>query len=216
MPALRTRYQTVEFDKIDIHIRTLRDKQQYADPEGIAADLCISSALWPIFGTIWPSGIVIAHYLLNYDFQHKHILEVGCGIGLPSLLLNHLSADITATDYHPEVESFLNVNTELNNDSQIPFVLNDWKNTNTTLGQFDLVIGSDLLYEDEHAVLLADFIEKHARKKCTVIIVDPGRKRHGEFSNKMTSYGYSHTKVKPQKTDYLDKPFSGVILEYTR
>jgi len=81
------------------------------------------------------------------------------------------------------------------------------KNTNKNLGQFDLIIGSDLLYEDEHAVLLAEFIERHANKKCTVIIVDPGRKRHGEFSNKMASYGYTHTKNKPNHTEFLDKPF---------
>ena len=37
----------------------------------------------------------------------KRILEVGCGIGLSSLILNRLNADITATDYHPEAEKFL-------------------------------------------------------------------------------------------------------------
>ena len=45
----------------------------------------------------------------------KRILEVGCGLGLASLVLNERSADISATDYHPEVETFLKINTELEN-----------------------------------------------------------------------------------------------------
>nr|WP_289054945.1 hypothetical protein [uncultured Psychrobacter sp.] len=45
----------------------------------------------------------------------KRILEVGYGMALSSLLLNHRRADITATDYHPTVEYFLDRNTTLNN-----------------------------------------------------------------------------------------------------
>jgi hypothetical protein len=34
----------VEFGREDIHVRSLRDNQQFADPDGEAADLGISSA----------------------------------------------------------------------------------------------------------------------------------------------------------------------------
>lgn len=42
---LRIRYQTVEFGDTDIHLCTLRDKQQFNDPDDVAKDLGISSAL---------------------------------------------------------------------------------------------------------------------------------------------------------------------------
>jgi len=210
------KYQTIEFDKIDIHLHSLRDKQQYSDPDGIAEKLGISSALWPIFGVIWPSSLVMSNFLLDYDFHNKRILEIGCGIGLSSLLLNHLHADITATDFHPAVEGFLDKNVLLNDDRKIPFILTDWKETNMELGLFDLIVGSDLLYEDEHAVLLADFIERHANNKCKVIIVDPGRGRLGKFCKKMTAVGFSYVKNKPEDTSYLEKPFAGNIIEYNR
>ncbi len=214
--SLRVRYQTIEFDKIDIHLHTLRDKQQYFDPDGIAESMGISSALWPIFGVIWPSSFIMSYFLLDYNFQNKRILEVGCGIGLSSLLLNHLQADITATDFHPAVAEFLDKNVLLNNDRKIPFVLTDWAEINTELGLFDLIIGSDLLYEDEHTLLLADFIDRHANKQCKVIIVDPGRGRIGKFSKKMTSAGFSNVKNKPKDTSFLEESFSGNIIEYNR
>lgn len=216
MSSLRVRYQTVEFDEIDIHLRTLRDNQQYSDPDGIAEDLGISSALWPLFGIIWPSSLVMSHFLLDYNYQGKRILEVGCGIGLASLLLNHFSADITATDYHPSVEGFLHENVLLNDDKDIPFFRADWREENLELGLFDLIIGSDLLYEDEHAVLLAAFIDRHAHKQCKVVVVDPGRGRYGGFCKEMTSAGFSHVKNKPEDTSFLEKPFAGCILEYDR
>jgi len=37
--ALRIRYQTIEFENTDIHVRTLRDKQQYCDDNGVAEKL---------------------------------------------------------------------------------------------------------------------------------------------------------------------------------
>ena len=108
------KYQTIEFDTIDIHLHSLRDKQQYSDPEGVAEIMGISSALWPIFGVVWPSSLVMAHFLLEYNHQNKRILEVGCGIGLASLLLNHLHADITATDFHPALKGLRDKNVLLN------------------------------------------------------------------------------------------------------
>jgi len=212
----RIRYQTIEFGNIDIHICTLRDKQQFSDPEGIAHQLGISSALWPIFGVIWPSSLVLAHYISEYQTDDKRILEIGCGMALSSLFLNKHNADITATDYHPEVEFFLNRNTLLNNDKNIAFERVDWADETDNLGRFDLIIGSDLLYEDEHTQLLAYFIENHANPACEIILVDPGRGRKSKLTLLMNKYGYNNIHIKPVNTDYLDQPFKGHILKFWR
>ncbi|MFT7235722.1 MAG: putative nicotinamide N-methyase [Methylophagaceae bacterium] len=212
----RIRYQTVEFDNVDIHLCTLRDKQQYSDPHGIAEKLGISSATWPIFGVIWPSSFVLAHYISDYDSSEKRILEVGCGMALSSLLLHSQNADITATDYHPEANSFLNRNTQLNGGGEIDFERVDWADKTDTLGLFDLIIGSDILYEDPHIKLLADFVERHANKKCEVIIVDPGRGRKNKLGHLMEDHGFEYTQLEAQHVDYLDHPFKGRILKFWR
>jgi len=216
MSSLRIRYQTIEFDNVDIHVRTLRDNLQFLDIDGVAEKLGISSAMWPLFGIVWASSEVLAHHMFDYKIQGKRILEVGCGIALSSLMLNHRLADITATDYHPEVGPFLLENVLLNKGNPIPFVRTGWEDANSGLGLFDLVIGSDLLYERSHTSLLSNFIEQHAKPDCDVIIVDPGRGHHANFSKKMVALGYSHTQHKPANSDYLDKPFPGQILSYHR
>jgi len=216
MSLLRVRYQTIEFDNVDIHLRTLRDKQQFLDVDDVAAKLGISSAIWSLFGVVWESSEVLAHLLFDYEIAGKRILEVGCGIGLTSLVLNSRDANITATDYHPEVESFLQENTLLNKGKTIPFIRTGWEDEESGLGEFDLIIGSDLLYEGDHVDLLSGFINRHAKAHCEVIIVDPGRSYHARFSKKMMTLGYSHSQSKPENTDYLEKPFRGQIIRYQR
>ncbi|BFM12480.1 methyltransferase domain-containing protein [Simiduia litorea] len=216
MTIPRLRYQTVEFGKTDIHLCTLRDAQEFHDPEGAAEKLGISSASWSLFGVIWPSSLVLAHHILDCNTGSKRILEIGCGMALSSLLLNKQHADITATDYHPEVECFLQRNALLNSDKPINFERADWSEKSATLGCFDLIIGSDLLYEDQHIKLLANFINQHAKPNCEVILVDPGRGRKNKLSTEMVTFGFTFSHHKPSHTRYLTAEFKGHILKFNR
>jgi ETFB lysine methyltransferase len=216
LSSFRVRYQTIEFEDMDIHVRTLRDRQQYSDDDGAAEKLGISSATWPYFGVIWDSSQVLAHFINDFDITGKRILEVGCGIGLASLLLSNRLADITATDYHPEAGNFLLENIKLNHGKAIPFIRTGWEDEENVMGRFDLIIGSDLLYERDHSSILSGFINQHAKAACEVILVDPGRGNHAQFSKKMVKLGYLHSQSKPGNTGYLAQPFRGQILRYNR
>lgn len=201
---------------MDIHVCTLRDNQQFLDPKDIALNLGICSASWPLFGVIWPSSMVLAHYMMGHQTAGKRILEIGCGMALSSLLLNQRHDDISATDYHPEAGAFLERNTLLNQGKAIHFQRIDWANDTGDLGLFDIIIGSDLLYEDQHIQLVADFIQKHASPACEVILVDPGRGRKNKLSRQMEKHGFTHSHIKPAHTEYLEQPFKGHILRFWR
>jgi 2-polyprenyl-3-methyl-5-hydroxy-6-metoxy-1,4-benzoquinol methylase len=216
MTPIRVRYQTIEFENVDIHVRSLRDKQQFSDLLGEAEALGISSAQWSLFGVVWESSEVLAHEMENFDIEGKRILEVGCGLALSSLLLNSRHADITATDYHPEAGNFLAENVRMNNGDKIPFLRTSWADLDDGLGRFDVVIGADLLYEREHIELLSEFINRHANPQCEVIIVDAGRGHHAPFSKKMITLGYSHSQRKPENIEHLSKLSKGQILRYLR
>lgn len=215
MSNIRYKYQTIEFDNIDIHLKTLKDTQQFYDKNNEAQDLGINSASWALFGVLWPSSQILAEYVYQSDTTSKRILEVGCGIGLSSLLLNHLDQDITATDYHPEVKAFLLKNSNLNDDEEIPFYRLDWEDDAIKkIGKFDLIIGSDLLYQQNHGELLSHFINNYANKACEVIIVDPSRGNHSKFKKAMISFGFEYEKVDTVK--YSDTNYKGSIHKYNK
>lgn len=154
--------------------------------------------------------------MVDFDITGKRILELGCGMALSSLLLNRRGGNITATDYHPEAGGYLKINTRLNEDREIPYFRADWDEPDTDHGQFDLIIGSDVLYDRGKLPCLARFIQGLARPRCEVVVVDPGRKQQGLFSQEMSDLGFSHQQQKPEDSSYLAKPFTGSILKYRR
>ena len=216
MPIIRIRYQTIQIDDFDIHLRSLWDKQEFSDPLGEAEALGISSAQWSLFGVLWKSSEVLAHEMANFPIQGKRILEVGCGLALSSLLLNARNADITASDIHPEAAAFLTENVRLNNGKKIPFLRTDWKTSTVGLGKFDVIIGSDILYERDHIEILSEFINLHCNQNCEILLVDPGRSNHAPFSKKMVNLGFTHNQYKPESTLFPSTVFKGQILRYIR
>ena len=74
MSTVRYRYQTLEFEEFDLHIKSLRDANQFSDDLGEAENLGISSAQWPFFGVIWASSEVLAHEMEHYEIEGKRIL----------------------------------------------------------------------------------------------------------------------------------------------
>lgn len=201
----------------DYQIRTLRDRQQFSDPDGCAERAGISSASWPMFGILWPAGFALAEEMSRFSIKGKHILEVGCGIGLPSLVLQRRRADITACDYHPLAEEFLRHNADLNNLAPIRFFNTPWIGWSMDLGRFDLIIGSDLLYERDVSGALAGFIGRHAMPAAEVWIVDPDRGNRAAFNRLMLALGFD---LSEQRLDQATTPdtagYKGRLLSYRR
>lgn len=174
----------------DFRIRALLNRQQFSDPDGSAERAGVPPASWPLFGVVWPAGLALAEEMSHFPIAGKSILELGCGIALTSLVLARRGADITACDYHPLAEAFLQHNVALNQLPALPFRTAPWLGPNPLLGRYDLIVGSDLLYERDHAELLAGFIGQHAQPASQVLIADPGRGYVSPFSALMTELGY--------------------------
>ena len=216
MPGYATRQFDVRLGGHDFHIRALSDLQQFADPCGAAERAGISSALWSLFGQVWPSGRVLAEAMCTFDIAGKRILELGCGLGLSSLVLQRRLADITASDHHPLAQSFLAHNANLNALPAIVYRDLPWAEADDTLGDFDLIIGSDILYERGHADLLAAMVLRHARPSAEILITDPGRGNSAPFTRALAAQGYGVDEVRSRFDASDVAPFRGRLLHYRR
>lgn len=174
-----------------IHVRTLLDRNQLEDDSAEFVD-GVSAASWSLSGVVWPSGMALARLMSDYDVTDVRILEIGCGIGVPSLLLSQRGADITATDNNSVAGRFLLENVARNGGRDIPFVCAEWNQSehDTGLGLFDLIIASDVLYEPDHAEDLCAFLEAHATPSAEFLMVDPRRGNVGKFTKRMVARGY--------------------------
>ncbi|NKB98714.1 MAG: methyltransferase domain-containing protein [Pseudomonadales bacterium] len=191
MPNVRVRYQTVELGGKDFHLRALRDTQQCPDDIAEAEACGISSATWSLFGILWQSEEVLAMLALDEEIFERRILEIGCGLGLASLVLKGRGADITAMDHHPEAEHFLNYNARLNDLEPLQFARTSWLDENPDLGLFDTIIGSDVLYDRHNLNPLLDFVTNHAADKSSILLVDPRRGLTGPFTRLLGERGFT-------------------------
>ena len=200
----------------DLIVRSLKDRQQFSDPDGEAERAGISSATWPLFGHAWPSGRILADHMGTIDIAGRRVIELGCGLGLASLVMHRAGADVTASDIHPLAETFMRANIALNDMAPMPFRCGDWSRNDDALGRFGLLVGSDLLYERSQAGDLSEFIDQHANASADVIIVDPNRGQRAAFRKLMAAHRFVATVVvaPPQVFDGIT--FRGQILSFHR
>ena len=210
------RFETVSGTGNDIQLRSLRDRQQYHDPLGEAERAGISSSQWPLFGLLWPSGRVLAGAMLTFELKGRRILELGCGLGLASLVLHRRGADITASDCHPLAAAFLLENLRLNALPSMKYEVGNWSRANPRLGAFDLIIGSDLLYDREQPGVLSDFVSLHSAASVEVVIADPDRGNQGNFTRKMDRLGYAHSEERIRVLPGEGGPYKGRLHNYQR
>jgi predicted nicotinamide N-methyase len=216
MPGYEVKVESLSIGDHNIQVRSLKDKQQFSDPDGVAERKGISSATWPIFGVVWPSSIILARVMQSLPLGNLKLLEVGCGLAVAGMVASQEGATVTVSDYHPLAEAFLDKNKLLNTLPDIAFLDGDWRTPITGAGTFDIIIGSDLLYEREHPQLLATFIHCHAAANAKVIIVDPGRKLANRFSRHMAELGWQNS-VETLLSDVVqDEKYSGKVFTYTR
>ena len=208
--------EIITISLVDYQICSLFDNQQYDEDDVEATKLGITSATWSLFGVVWPASQVLATEVSVAALAGKRVLEIGCGIGLASIVLHKMGVDITASDYHPRAQEFLNRNVMDNGLAPIKFQLIDFEQKNPLLGKFDLIIASDVLYQPQQAQNLSRFISAHSSDDVEVIVVDPGRSNRAKFTHHMIALGYSHqfTNFNQQLSDKVH--CKGRILHFQR
>lgn len=205
--SFQTKQQTVQIAGLeDLIIRSLLDHNQFSDDDQQASRLGISEALWPLFGLLWPSGAHLADQIAHRQFDPEEtMLEIGCGLGLTSLVAHRRGLDVTATDIHPMAESFLLENTRLNQLNPVKFFRSSWDEEPfpaPTLGKFDFLVGSDVLYERDETCVLARYIDRHTSDTAEVILIDPNRGNRNVFTKCMAGLGFAMTQTEVKSATY--------------
>ncbi len=218
----------------DLIIRSLLDRQQYSDPQGDAERLGISSAVWPMFGLLWPSGTHLAAGLaVRTPTPGERVLELGCGLALASLVAHRRGIDVTASDCHPLAAAFLRENLRLNQLPAMKYLHGQWGSARAIMvpptaaqrvadpaaapGQFDFIMASDVLYERDQSGDLAAFIAERCAPTAEVCIVDPNRGNRSAFSRRMVALGFTLDEVRLDVPEALGVlAYRGRMLHYRR
>jgi predicted nicotinamide N-methyase len=145
----------------------------------------------PYWAELWPSGIALARYLAERDLRGTRVLEVGCGLALPSLAAALVGADVLATDWAPEAIELVMVNAAANGLDVTATVL-DWT-ADRPLSEppFDLVLAADVLYEERNAGPLLRLLQDAVAPGGDALMADPGRRHAAAFFDGASAAGWS-------------------------
>jgi len=168
-------------EAIDLICNEMTQEEQL-DP--FAEDLC------PYFGVLWPSGIALAEFIGEHPelVRGKKVLELGCGLGLPSLVSSYLGGKVLATDYHPDVEEYYLRNCR-HSSVESSYKRLNWRESKEDIGTFDIVIGSDVLYESKHAREVASGLIRFLKPGGRILLSDPLRPYLQKFLTAMKEEG---------------------------
>ncbi len=163
----------------------------------------------PFYGFLWPAAEALAIHLWE---RHQlgqlpqQILELGCGLGLPSLVCALAGSRITALDHHPEAGPLLAKNFVLNALDPPQHAVGSFTDEKLDLGLFPMLIGSDILYDPVQHKPLKAFVTRHLLPRGHLLITDPGRYPSEAFLSLMEAdFTYEKLILKlPQREQSID------------
>ena len=126
---------------------------------------------------LWPAASALAEWLDRQPekLSGKRVLELGCGIGLAGLVAASHGADVVQTDWQQPVLELAERAARRNGVEHIERRLGDWRAWPPDLTGFDLVVGSDILYERSVHDALSDLLPSLIAPGGEIWITDPLR-----------------------------------------
>ena len=141
---------------------------------------------FPFWAKVWPSSIALHDVLKAHPYliQNKHVLEIGAGIGLPSLMLAPITKSIQISDYEKEAVELLQKNIKhLQLQNAVALQL-DWNNMPENMNA-EVLILSDVNYDPTQFETLTKLIDKFIHQGCTIILSTPQRIMASPFIQKL-------------------------------
>ena len=141
---------------------------------------------FPFWAKVWPSSIALDDVLKAHPYliQNKHVLEIGAGIGLPSLMMADIAKSIQISDYNLEAVELLQKNIkhlQLQNAQALKL---DWNNMPENMNA-EVLILSDVNYDPTQFETLTKLIDKFIHQGCTIILSTPQRIMASPFIQKL-------------------------------
>jgi predicted nicotinamide N-methyase len=162
----------------------------------------------PYWAELWASALGMAQYLAENPalVAGQSVFEIGCGLGLPSILAGKLGASqVTLSDYLPEALDFAHLNWaqnfpntetldisakgQVSRHPKVQFLELDWRHI-PDIAAADILIASDVAYEARAFPYLLAAFKKLVKPSGKILIAEPNRPVSKQFFARLDTAGY--------------------------
>ena len=135
--------------------------------------------LVPYWSVLWRSGVALGRDLAGSRLAGLRVVELGCGLAVPSLVAARAGATALATDSCTDALDLVERNAR-ENGLGVETARVDWGAADELVarGPFDLVLAADVLYERTSVAPLLSLLPRLGREAW---LADPGRAAAGAF-----------------------------------
>jgi predicted nicotinamide N-methyase len=154
-----------------------RDSEALLSEEGFEKEEFL-----PYWAELWSSGVALAHDVAGRSLRGASVVELGCGLGLPSIAAALAGGRVLATDWSADAVRATAANAALN-EATVETAQVAWAAPDELVERapWRYVIAADVLYEPRNVDLLLNLLPRLVDKKGRVLIADPGRNPAGDF-----------------------------------
>jgi predicted nicotinamide N-methyase len=136
----------------------------------------------PYWAELWSSGVALAHDVARRSLRGAGVLELGCGLGLPSIAAALAGGRVLATDWSPEAVHATAENARRNG-VELETAVVEWGAPEPLLERapWRWVLASDVLYEERNVDLLLELLPRLVDTGGEVLLADPSRRPAERF-----------------------------------
>ena len=136
----------------------------------------------PYWAELWPSGVALARAVAGRSLRGARVVELGCGLGVPSLAAALAGGRVLATDWSAEAVRSVARNAALNG-LEVATAVAAWGRAEELVarGPWPLVLAADVLYERRNIGELLDLLPRLVSETGEVWLADPGRAPAEQF-----------------------------------
>ena len=173
--GLRTSSETIRIGGVSLALVRPEEPESLLDEDAFADDEFL-----PYWAELWPAGLALARALPD-DLEGVRVVELGCGLGVPSLVAAARGAHVTAVDWATDAIALLRENAA-RNDLTFDAVRADWRAFD---GSFDLALAADVLCEARNVEPLAELLSRIAPRALVGLA---GRSYEREFLERVRQF----------------------------
>ena len=158
--------------------------------EGIDPSLFSEDERMPYWAEIWPSAVALAQWITQrFDLSGKHVLELGCGLGLVGIVAALRGGRVLLTDYEEDSLRFARYNARRNGCRALEFRRVDWRSP-PLRRRYDFILGSDVIYERRSFGHLVALLKRFLARGGVALLSEPRRSIAGPFFELLDQRGF--------------------------
>jgi predicted nicotinamide N-methyase len=192
MHSLKSFQETYETDRVEVVIRGRRftlfipkSLDTFLDPTDVFHD-------FPLWAKVWEASMVLADHIAGMPPEpDKRMIEIGCGLGLVGIVAAAFGHRVLLTEYNQDALHFVRANALVNlatPDAILEIRPLDWSHPEDLSERFDYIVGSEVIYKQEHYEPLLSLIKNLLKPTGEVILAEGVRKTSVEFFKQMQTH----------------------------